>query len=67
MDAQSNKHLASYLMSRYEGTRGLSTRSVQRYCSINDIHKTSRLNDQDLDTIVTNAASKVTDGLSILL
>ena len=58
-----HKAISFYLMSRYQGTRGLSTRSLQRYCSVNNIHKTSRLNDQDLDVVVSNAASKVTDCL----
>ena len=54
-----HKAISTYLMSHYQGTRGLSTRSVQRYCETNNIHKTSRLNDQQLDTIVNIAVSKV--------
>lgn len=54
-----HKAISTYLVSKYQGMRGLSTRSVQRYCAGNNIHKSARLSDQDLDTVVSNAAYKV--------
>lgn len=56
-----HKEISSYLISEYGDirVRGLSTRSVQRYCVKKGIHKTSRLNDEDLDVAVMNATAKV--------
>ena len=54
-----HKAISNYLMSRHQATRGLSTRSVQRYCAANNIHKTSRLEDQDIDMVVNDAVCKV--------
>lgn len=39
--------------------RGLSARSVQRFCISNDIHSTSRLGPQELSQVVTNAIGRV--------
>ena len=38
-------------------TRGLSERSVRRYCASKDIHKTPRIDDQMLDDRVASATA----------
>ena len=55
----SHTKISAYLVASYPGVIGLSTRSVQRYCAAENIHKTSRLNDLDLDKVVNDAVSKV--------
>ena len=40
-------------------SRGLSSRSVRRYCSENGIHGTSRLTDTELDRLVSSSVSMV--------
>ena len=39
--------------------RGLSTRSVRRFCAENGIHATSRLSDGQLDSVVATSISQV--------
>ena len=39
--------------------RGLSERSVRRFCSLNRIHVTSRLTDTNLDRVVSSSVSMV--------
>ena len=40
-------------------TRGLSARSVRRFCHEHNIHATSRLPDHDLDRMVASSVAKV--------
>ena len=40
-------------------SRGLSVRSLRRYCATNRIHKTSRLKDSVLDRLVWTGVDKV--------
>ena len=40
--------------------RGLSARSVRRYCESHGIHRSSRLNDQQLDVAVRSSVARVT-------
>ena len=47
------------LRNRYPGERGFSTRSLQRYCSENGISKTSKIGDDELDQVVSEAVSMV--------
>ena len=39
--------------------RGLSKRSVRRFCDAHNIHSTSRINDADLDHSVTLCVARV--------
>lgn len=41
--------------------RGLSERSVTRFCERYNIHVTSRVPDPALDTVVKSSVAKVTD------
>ena len=40
-------------------SRGLSYRSVRRFCEAHDIHSSSRLSDVQLDTVVKTSIHKV--------
>ena len=40
-------------------TRGLSARSVRRFCQVHDIHASSRLSDVQLDRVVRSSVAKV--------
>ena len=56
-----HKELSEYLRVRYPGVRGFSVRSIERFCSTYDLHKTTRIPDTTLDTVVTSAVNKVRD------
>ena len=43
----------------YPTLRGISARSVRRYCSINGIQRTSRMGDHELHRVVATSISKV--------
>ena len=51
--------IASELQRIYPGRVGLSTRSVRRYCSENDIHYSSRLSDEQVEDLVERAVFQV--------
>ena len=55
----SHKRISLFLQENNPGVRGLSERSVRRFCHQNDIHKTSRLDNLSLDEAVTKATSMV--------
>ena len=54
-----HKQVSSFLTERYPGQMGLSIRSLQRFCSSKGIHKTSRIDNQKLDEVVSMATSMV--------
>ena len=41
-----------------QASRGLSTRSIRRYCELNGIHRSSRLSNGELDDVVEEAVSR---------
>uniref|UniRef100_A0A1X7VSJ3 Reverse transcriptase Ty1/copia-type domain-containing protein n=1 Tax=Amphimedon queenslandica TaxID=400682 RepID=A0A1X7VSJ3_AMPQE len=47
--------VSEHLKQEYPGTRGLSLRSLERFCQLKDIHRTSRFNDITLDHVVSGA------------
>ena len=51
--------IAVELQQLHPGARGLSTRSVRRYCSDNGIHYSSRLNQEQVDQLVERAVFQV--------
>ncbi len=51
--------LSDYLNQNYPGQRGFSIRSISRFCSDKDIHRTARLKKNELDPIVGEAIDKV--------
>ena len=58
-DRWSHAQLSDFLKLSYPGVQGFSIRSLQRFCQEKNIHKTSRVTDQELDEAVSNAVSKV--------
>ena len=56
---KSYESVSNELKSLNPNTKGLSVRSVRRYCEENDIHGTSRLTDTQLDCIVGESVSQV--------
>ena len=39
------------LVRRYSNTRGFSIRTIKRFCADKNIHRTSRLNEDELDEV----------------
>ena len=59
IDKWTHARLSHHLQQTYPGTKGFSERSLQRFCSEKDIHKTSRVDKDDLDVVVEAAINKV--------
>jgi len=53
------QELSKVLQEMFPGQKGLSTRTLQRYCSCEGIQKTSKLSDNDLDRAIKEAISEV--------
>ena len=51
--------LTSHLKAAHPGERGFSVRSIEKFCSENDIHKTAKLSDVEVDDLVAEAIDKV--------
>lgn len=51
--------LSNHLQGLYPESKGFSVRSLQRFCSEKNIHKTSRLGAQEVDVVVADAVAKV--------
>ena len=51
-DQWSHAQLSDFLKQSYPGVQGLSIHSIQRFCQEKNIHKTSRVTDQELDEAV---------------
>lgn len=51
--------VSDYLQHSYPGVRGLSLRSVERFCGTKGIHRTSRLGNDEVDRAVSNAVGMV--------
>ena len=58
-ERRSYAHVSKELQELYPHLRGLSSRSIRRFCSTNGIHATSRLTDSQLDRVVASNTSKV--------
>ena len=58
-DHWTHRQLSDYLQNAYPGERGFSVRSVQRFCGEKNIHKTARINTDDLHQAVADAIEKV--------
>lgn len=54
-----NKQVSGFLIEWCPGRRGFSVRSVERFCGNKGIHKTSRIDDQNLDLAVSKATATV--------
>ena len=58
-ERKSHKQISEELKGLYPGVRGLSMRSVRRFCEKHDIHTTSLLSNEDLDRAVSSSVAKV--------
>ncbi len=55
----SHKQISQFLIQKHPTIRGLSPMSVRRYCQSKGIHKTSRLDDVQLDQAVVSGVAEV--------
>ena len=51
--------ISAFLEENHPGQRGFSVQSVERYCSSKGIHKTSRIDDNKQDEVLSNATDMV--------
>ena len=58
-ERKSHKQISVELKGLYPGVRGLSIRSVRRFCEKHDIHATSLLTNENLDRVVSSSIAKV--------
>ena len=54
-----HRALVQELRSAFPGVRGLSVRSLKRFCAKHNLHATSRCSDQVLDVLVAYGAGVV--------
>ena len=54
-----HKQISGFLQGKHPGKRGFSVRSVERFCSNKDIHKTLRIDDKTLDDVLSTATDMV--------
>ena len=59
----SHRAIVQELKSAFPGVRGISVRSLKRFCADENIHATSRCSDQVLDTLVAYGAGLVSCGI----
>jgi hypothetical protein len=60
-DKWTHNKISTYLKLTYPNGEGYSLRSIGRFCSSNNIHKTSRLTSVELDSAVSGAIAKVSN------
>ena len=60
------KKLSTHLQELYPGTKGISARSLRRFCSSRDIHRTSRLSEHEVDIVVSGAIAKVGESVRVM-
>lgn len=58
-ERRTHSYVSEQLKHMYPATRGLSVRSVERFCSRHNIHASSRLTDADVDEAVKEAVAMV--------
>ncbi len=56
---KSHKDVSDELQRQYPGLKGLSSRSIRRFCCKHGIHATSRLSSDALSRVVRSAVSQV--------
>jgi DNA repair protein RadC len=56
---RSHKAIAQELQQQCPSLRGLSTKSVCRFCSNNGIHRSSRLSTHEVDSVVEQYVARV--------
>lgn len=58
-ERKTHEQVSNELMRSNPGVKGLSTRSVRRFCEKFKIHASSRLSSSDLDRVVSSSVNKV--------
>ena len=58
-NGSTHKSIAEELRDRFPNVRGISARSVRRFCAANSLHATSRLPDRAVDVLVAYGIGKV--------
>ena len=58
-DGHSHKEIAKNLRQAFPTAKGLSARTVRRFCTKNNFHKTSRISNHALDVLVAYGIGKV--------
>ena len=59
VERKSYKEVSEALQQRYPGLKGLSDRSVRRFCRQHGIHATSRLSQTELARVISSAVCQV--------
>ena len=67
VEKRSYESVSDELKRQYGSTRGLSTRSIRRYCRQHDIQQTSRLSQDQIDIVVAGNVSKVNYSKEIII
>jgi len=58
-DKKTLREVRQVLEQVFPGTRGISERSVRRFCAKHDIHSTDQISSKDLDSVVSSAVAEV--------
>lgn len=58
-ERKTHQQVSDELIRSNPGMKGLSTRSVRRFCEKFGIHASSRLSNSELDRVVSSSVSKV--------
>ena len=59
LERKTHEQISEAVQQLYPGTKGLSSRSVRRFCNNHNIHATSRLSPPELSRVVSTAVSQV--------
>ena len=59
VDGRTHQEVSEELLMLYPGMKGLSSQSVRRFCAKHDIHRTSRLEAQQLVRVVATGVCRV--------
>lgn len=58
-ERKSYENISTDLKASYPNLRGLSSRSVRRYCETHGIHQSSRLSNRQLDMVIRSSVAQV--------
>ena len=58
-ERRTHEEVSNELMRSNPGVKGLSTRSMHRFCEKFEIHPSSRLSSSDLNRVVSSSVNKV--------
>ena len=64
---KTHSQISDELKQQFPGVRGLSSRSVRRFCDVHDIRRSSKLTATDLDRVVASSIAMVKVFVVIIL